>query len=175
MEKEVATSDTELNINDDGEAEEEVAEGERGGREEGEEGEGHTTTSTSKQKKKKKSKTAGKLRKKLGLSSSGKQEDAESAGPASSTEAAVGKSKQTKQTASILSDEEVAQLQKVIEKEQGPRAASKADRATLEKLMKMMNLEKEALLKDQEAKQKQHKAIADHRFWKTQPVTKPSK
>lgn len=39
--------------------------------------------------------------------------------------------------------------------------------------MKMMNLERTALLKDQEARQKQHKALAEHKFWKTQPVTKP--
>jgi glycylpeptide N-tetradecanoyltransferase len=145
---------------------EEVEEEEEGGEAEVEEegdddgtGEQETNTSlNSKQKKKKKSKAAAKLRKKLGLSS--KDVDAND------------KAKNI-QSASILSDEEVAQLQKAIEKEQGPKAASKADRATLEKLMKMMNLEKTALLKDQEAKQKQHKAIADHKFWKTQPVTKP--
>ena len=142
----------------EGEEGEEGEEGGEGG--EGEEGE-EGSAPNAKQKKKKKSKAAAKLRKKLGLTSN-----------ESSAAAAVSSGK-GKQEGPILTDEEVTQLQQAIEKEQGPRAASKADRATLEKLMKMMNLEKTALLKDQEAKQKQHKAITDHKFWKTQPVTKP--
>jgi glycylpeptide N-tetradecanoyltransferase len=164
---ELAASEQEKKVTQDGKGEEEEEEVDDD-EEEGGEGEevvdGEATTSSniqsSKQKKKKKSKAA-KLRKKLGLSS----KDQETA--------SISDDKGGKQIASILTDDEVSQLQKAIEKEQGPKAASKADRETLEKLMKMMNLEKTALLKDQEAKQKQHKAIADHKFWKTQPVTKP--
>lgn len=161
-EKEVVEDAKERAVDNDEEEEEEdieqEAEGDHGDTEEG--AEANETSLNSKQKKKKKSKAAAKLRKKLGLSSKGDGED-------------DSRSAKEIRSASILSDEEVTQLQRVIEKEQGPKAASKADRATLEKLMKMMNLEKTALLKDQEAKQKQYKSIADHKFWKTQPVTKP--
>ncbi len=40
--------------------------------------------------------------------------------------------------------------------------------------MAMMNLERDAMLKSQESKQKAQKQIADHKFWKTQPVMKPN-
>jgi glycylpeptide N-tetradecanoyltransferase len=114
-----------------------------------------------KQKKKKKSKAAAKLRKKLGLSNN--------------DEGSTSSSKEASKETSLpsLTDEQVASFQKAIEKEQGPEAAAKADRAQLEKLMRMMNVEKANLFKDQAAKQKQHQAIIDHKFWKTQPVTKP--
>jgi glycylpeptide N-tetradecanoyltransferase len=144
-----------------GQAEEEREEMDEVGEEDEAQGEEHEGQGTNaKQKKKKKSKAAAKLRKKLGMSSKD-----DSASPASKT---------TSTSDQLLTDAEVESMQKVIEKEQGPKAASKADRETLEKLMKVMNLEKSDLLKSQAAKQKQHKAITDHKFWKTQPVTKPN-
>lgn len=123
------------------------------------EGEGSSSL-TSKQKKKKKSKAAAKLRKKLGLGGT----SGEGEGQASSSSSGGQ---------SMLSDEDVKQLQQAIVREQGPQAGALADRATLEKLMKMMNLERSATLKDHEAKQKQYRTLAEHKFWKTQPVTKP--
>lgn len=116
---------------------------------------------TSKQKKKKKSKAAAKLKKKLGLSGGSAGDDTESQSSSSNP----GK---------LLTDDDVKNLQDAIAKEQGPQAAARADRATLEKLMKMMNLERSAMLKDHDAKQKQYKSLAEHKFWKTQPVTKPT-
>lgn len=110
-----------------------------------------------KQKKKKKSKAAAKLRKRLGLASN-------EGGASSSSVSGAG--------APALTDDQVKQLQQAVEKEQGPVAASKVDRQNLQKLMEMMNLERDALQKSQESKQKNAKAIADHKFWKTQPVTK---
>lgn len=112
---------------------------------------------TSKQKKKKKSKAAAKLRKKLGLGGGDTAGESSSSAPEK-----------------MLTDDDVKNLQDAIAKEQGPQAAAKADRATLEKLMKMMNLERTAMLKDHDAKQKQYKTLAEHKFWKTQPVTKPT-
>lgn len=130
-------------------------EGDEGDEDEGEEATQQGSSLNAKQKKKKKSKAAAKLKKKLGM---GGQE-----GAASSSS---GKE------AHALTDEQVKQLQQAVEKEQGPVAASKVDRQNLQKLMEMMNLERDALLKSQESKQKSAKAIADHKFWKTQPVTK---
>ncbi|MCO5598780.1 hypothetical protein L7F22_052879 [Adiantum nelumboides] len=112
---------------------------------------------TSKQKKKKKSKAAAKLRKKLGLGGGDTGGESSSSAPEK-----------------MLTDDDVKNLQDAIAKEQGPQAAAKADRATLEKLMKMMNMERTAMLKDHDAKQKQYKTLAEHKFWKTQPVTKPT-
>lgn len=124
------------------------------------------STLTSKQKKKKKSKAAAKLKKKLGF---GEKAGTEGGASSALAEGSAGSSA----SGHVLSDEDVNQLQQAIEREQGPRAASKADRETLEKLMKMMNLERTAMLKDQEARQKQYKTLAEHKFWKTQPVAKP--
>lgn len=142
-------------------------EDEEGEEVDGQQGEGQASSEDKQKKKKKKSKAAAKLRKKLGMAS--KEDDA-----AVTTFATNGQTNEAETSSGpLLTDEEVNQLQQAILKEQGPIAANKADRATLEKLMKMMNLEKANLIKDQNAKQKQHKAIADHKFWKTQPVSRP--
>lgn len=127
---------------------------------------GDLTLTAKQKKKKKKSKAAAKLRKKLGLSPS----------PNSSTPSnpddtllASGNSTQGK-----ISDQVVSQVQAAVSSTHGPTAASSVTKANLAKVMAMMNLERDAMLKSQELKQKTQKQIADHKFWKTQPVMKPS-
>ncbi len=118
-----------------------------------------------KQRKKKKAKAAAKLRKKLGLGSSSKV-------PAAGSDEkllASGNSRDGK-----ISDEVVSQVQQAVHQEHGSAAANAVTKANLAKVMAMMNLERDAMLKSQESKQKTQKAIADHKFWKTQPVMKPT-
>ncbi len=118
-----------------------------------------------KQRKKKKAKAAAKLRKKLGLGSSSKV-------PAADPDEkllASGSSRDGK-----ISDEVVSQVQQAVHQEHGSAAANAVTKANLAKVMAMMNLERDAMLKSQESKQKTQKAIADHKFWKTQPVMKPT-
>ncbi|SPO25817.1 probable Glycylpeptide N-tetradecanoyltransferase [Ustilago trichophora] len=118
---------------------------------------------TAKQRKKKKSKAAAKLRKKLGLA------------PSSTTSASEGKLLASGNTqAGKISDDVVSQVQKAVAAEHGTTAANSVTKANLAKVMAMMNLERDAMLKSQESKQKAQKAIADHKFWKTQPVMKPT-
>lgn len=117
---------------------------------------------TAKQRKKKKSKAAAKLRKKLGLGGS----------PTDASEGkllASGSSREGK-----ISDEVVSQVQRAVQAEHGSVAANAVTKANLAKVMAMMNLERDAMLKSQDSKQKAQKAIADHKFWKTQPVMKPT-
>ena len=122
---------------------------------------------TAKQRKKKKSKAAAKLRKKLGLAPSNTPEltqgQAIEKQIASGSASAEGK----------ISDDVVKQVQKAVQQEHGDQAASRVNRANLAKVMAMMNLERDAMLKGQDARAKTHKTIADHKFWKTQPVMKP--
>ena len=67
----------------------------------------------------------------------------------------------------------MAQIKQTVAAEHGERAASKVDKKNLAEIMSRLNLEREAMLRSQESKQKGQKALADHKFWKTQPVTKP--
>lgn len=111
-------------------------------------------TLTSKQKKKKKSKAAAKLRKRLGV---GRKEDS------------------AKKEESAVSEEVVQHVQQAVRQEHGSAAAERVTKDNLAKVMAMMNLERDAMVKSQDSKQKSQKAIADHKFWKTQPVVKPGK
>lgn len=120
---------------------------------------------SAKQRKKKKSKAAAKLRKKLGLGSS-------SPDPSSSADGKLLASGSTRE--GKISDDVVSQVQKAVQQEHGAAAANAVTKANLAKVMAMMNLERDAMLKSQESKQKSQKAIADHKFWKTQPVMKPN-
>ncbi|KAJ9479104.1 Glycylpeptide N-tetradecanoyltransferase [Pseudozyma hubeiensis] len=117
---------------------------------------------TAKQRKKKKSKAAAKLRKKLGLGTSSTE-------PSDGKLLASGSSREGK-----ISDEVVTQVQQAVKAEHGSAAANAVTKANLAKVMAMMNLERDAMLKSQDSKQKAQKAIADHKFWKTQPVMKPN-
>ncbi|EST05533.1 Myristoyl-CoA:protein N-myristoyltransferase, N-terminal [Kalmanozyma brasiliensis GHG001] len=116
---------------------------------------------TAKQRKKKKSKAAAKLRKKLGLSNptSDPTEKLLASGNAVS-----GK----------ISDDVVTQVQQAVAAEHGSSAANAVTKANLAKVMAMMNMERSAMLSSQETKAKASKQIADHKFWKTQPVMKPT-
>lgn len=122
---------------------------------------------TAKQRKKKKSKAAAKLRKKLGLAGSSSSSDPSSASDGKLL--ASGNSREGK-----ITDDVVSQVQKAVAAEHGTTAANSVTKANLAKVMAMMNLERDAMLKSQESKQKTQKAIADHKFWKTQPVMKPT-
>ncbi len=115
---------------------------------------------TAKQRKKKKSKAAAKLRKKLGLSAPTNDDG---------KLLAAGNSRDGK-----ITDEVVTQVQQAVQAEHGSAAANAVTKANLAKVMAMMNLERDAMLKSQESKAKAQKAIADHKFWKTQPVMKPN-
>lgn len=126
-------------------------------------------TLTSKQKKKKKSKAAAKLRKKLGLAPSSSSATPNPSAHSDGKLLASGSSREGK-----ISDEVVSQVQQAVSAEHGASAASSVTKANLAKVMAMMNLERDAMLKSQESKQKAQKEIADHKFWKTQPVMKPS-
>lgn len=119
---------------------------------------------TAKQRKKKKSKAAAKLRKKLGLSPSDP-----SSTPSDGKLLASGNTSSGK-----ISDEVVSSVQAAVAKEHGASAAASVTKANLAKVMAMMNLERDAMLKSQSSKSKTSKAIADHKFWKTQPVMKPN-
>lgn len=116
----------------------------------------------SKQRKKKKSKAAAKLRKKLGLGPSS------SAPPSEQLDAASASLEKD------LPDEVVDSLRSAVASEHGKAAGDKVNRANLAKVLAAMNLERSALLKNQGDKMKgsTQKEIRDHRFWKTQPVTK---
>ncbi|CEH12273.1 glycylpeptide n-tetradecanoyltransferase [Ceraceosorus bombacis] len=72
-----------------------------------------------------------------------------------------------------LPEEVVSQIKASVSAQHGTQAASKVDRKTLAEIMSRLNLERDSLLKNQESKQKGSKAIADHKFWKTQPVARP--
>lgn len=129
-----------------GAAQEEPDDDEDDDEEEGDEA--AASAGNSKQRKKKKSKAAAKLRKKLGLGGSGGGQPE-------------------------LSDQMVSEIQRTVEEEHGAQAAAKVDRANLAKIMEALNMERDAMHKSQDSKQKGQKAIADHKFWKTQPVAKP--
>ncbi|CBQ73040.1 related to NMT1-N-myristoyltransferase [Sporisorium reilianum SRZ2] len=123
---------------------------------------------TAKQRRKKKSKAAAKLRKKLGLG----------AAPSSSSTAAEASDGKLLASGNArhgkISDQVVSQVQRAVHAEHGAAAANAVTKANLAKVMAMMNLERDAMLKSQDSKQKAQKAIADHKFWKTQPVMKPN-
>ncbi|KAN0061814.1 glycylpeptide N-tetradecanoyltransferase [Thecaphora frezii] len=125
------------------------------------------STLTAKQRKKKKSKAAAKLRKKLGLASA-PQPKAEKDAAMVEKQIAAASSHEGK-----ISDEVVQQVQRAVQQEHGAEAAAKVNKANLAKVMAMMNLERDVMLKGQDAKAKTQKALADHKFWKTQPVMKP--
>ena len=122
---------------------------------------------TAKQRRKKKSKAAAKLRKKLGLSS-----------PSTTTETSTSPSLKHlasgTSTGGKISDDVVSQVRTAVAAEHGTAAAQGVNKHNLAKVMAMMNLERDAMLKSQDSKQKAQKAIADHKFWKTQPVMKPN-
>ncbi|TKY85770.1 hypothetical protein EX895_005310 [Sporisorium graminicola] len=121
---------------------------------------------TAKQRRKKKSKAAAKLRKKLGL---GGTSSSSSADATDGKLLASGNSRDGK-----ISDEVVSQVQQAVQAQHGSAAANAVNKANLAKVMAMMKLERETMLKSQDSKQKAQKAIADHKFWKTQPVMKPN-
>ncbi|EPQ28528.1 uncharacterized protein PFL1_03832 [Pseudozyma flocculosa PF-1] len=126
-------------------------------------------TLTAKQRKKKESKAAAKLRKKLGLTSSATpQTKAEKDAAMVERQIAAASSQEGN-----ISDEVVQQVQNAVQQEHGAAAAANVNKANLAKVMAMMNFEKDQVLKGQDAKQKTQKALADHKFWKTQPVMKP--
>ncbi|CCF52880.1 hypothetical protein NDA11_006105 [Ustilago hordei] len=127
---------------------------------------GGDAAQSAKQRKKKKSKAAAKLRKKLGLSS---PSNATSTPSSDGKLLASGNSRDGK-----VSDEVVSQVQRAVTESHGPSAASSVTKSNLAKVMAMMNLERDAMLKSQGSKQKAQKQIADHKFWKTQPVMKPT-
>ncbi|SNX84374.1 probable Glycylpeptide N-tetradecanoyltransferase [Melanopsichium pennsylvanicum] len=122
---------------------------------------------TSKQRKKKKSKAAAKLRKKLGLAPSSSSDPSLSSSDGKLL--ASGNSQSGK-----ITDQVVTQVQQAVAAEHGSTAAASVTKANLAKVMAMMNMERDAMLKSQETKAKAHKQIADHKFWKTQPVMKPN-
>ncbi|CDW97683.1 hypothetical protein [Sporisorium scitamineum] len=122
------------------------------------------SSSSSSTRRKKKSKAAAKLRKKLGLGFSSSSADTTDGKLLASGNSREGK----------ISDEVVSQVQQAVQAEHGSAAANAVNRANLAKVMAMLNLERDAMLKSQDSKQKAQKTIADHKFWKTQPVMKPN-
>ncbi len=117
---------------------------------------------TAKQRKKKKSKAAAKLKKKLGLGSNAE-------GGSSTSQ------QQQSELQELLPESVVQTVRDAVEKEQGPRASANVNRANIAKLLKQMQLERGALLQsqDEKARLSTQKQLADHKFWKTQPVAKP--
>ncbi|KAL9931494.1 hypothetical protein V8E36_009659 [Tilletia maclaganii] len=72
-----------------------------------------------------------------------------------------------------LTDEALEKIQSTVAAEHGNEIASKLTREQLTSIFNALSLERDAVLRDQDIRQKANKALADHKFWKTQPVPKP--
>ncbi|KAE8221271.1 hypothetical protein CF319_g5348 [Tilletia indica] len=72
-----------------------------------------------------------------------------------------------------VTDAALDQIQSTVAAEHGNEIASKLTRDQLTSIFNALSLERDATLRDQDIRQKANKALADHKFWKTQPVPKP--
>ncbi|KAK0552946.1 glycylpeptide N-tetradecanoyltransferase [Tilletia horrida] len=72
-----------------------------------------------------------------------------------------------------VTDEALDKIQNTVAAEHGNEIASKLTREQLTSIFNALSLERDATLRDQDIKQKANKVLADHKFWKTQPVPKP--
>ncbi|KAK0524820.1 glycylpeptide N-tetradecanoyltransferase [Tilletia horrida] len=70
-------------------------------------------------------------------------------------------------------DDVLDKIQSTVAAEHGSEIASKLTREQLTSIFNALSLERDATLRDQDIRQKANKALADHKFWKTQPVPKP--
>ncbi|CAD6889758.1 unnamed protein product [Tilletia controversa] len=76
-------------------------------------------------------------------------------------------------TPAKVTDEALDKIQSTVAAEHGNEIASKLSRDQLTSIFNALSLERDAVLRDQDIRQKANKALADHKFWKTQPVPKP--